>query len=167
VLASAEATDFALRDQTGRSVSLSAQRGKVVLLTFLYTNCRDVCPRIADTIDAALGRLGAGVDHVRALAVSVDPVGDTPLAVRRFAASHRLRPQFRYLTGTRAELQPVWQAYNVLAEAPPNGAVSHSSFILLIGRSGRPLLYYPPNVSAPVLARDVRRALSSPRQDAS
>src|SRR5947209_2745019 len=38
------APDFALPDQDGRSIRLSQFHGKLVLLTFFYTNCTDVCP---------------------------------------------------------------------------------------------------------------------------
>jgi cytochrome oxidase Cu insertion factor (SCO1/SenC/PrrC family) len=41
------APDFRLADQDSQLVSLSDQRGKVVVLTFMYTNCRDVCPLTA------------------------------------------------------------------------------------------------------------------------
>src|SRR3954469_17580674 len=103
--------DFALHDQDGRLVRLSQLRGKAVLVTFLYVHCPDVCPLIADNLDIVLRRLGPTRSGVRALAVSVDPKGDDPASVRKFIRAHRLLPQFRYLTGTRKELAPVWRAY--------------------------------------------------------
>src|SRR5690349_12996288 len=38
------AQNFTLTDQYGKKVSLSQFAGKPVVLTFLYTNCPDVCP---------------------------------------------------------------------------------------------------------------------------
>ncbi|HEX7525396.1 MAG TPA: hypothetical protein VF327_03765, partial [Gaiellaceae bacterium] len=38
------APQFALRDQRGRVVSLSALRGRTVVLTFLDSLCRQACP---------------------------------------------------------------------------------------------------------------------------
>ena len=75
--------DFTLTDQSGQKVSMADQRGKLVLLTFLYTNCPDVCPLITQNLNQALQMLGAKRDDVRVLAVSVDPEGDTPKARRR------------------------------------------------------------------------------------
>ena len=49
---------IALRNQLGRPVSLSQYRGKVVLVTFLYTHCPDVCPLIAGNLHATLSLLG-------------------------------------------------------------------------------------------------------------
>ena len=89
---------------TGTPVTLAGQRGRYVLVTFLYTHCPDVCPLIAANLNAALRTLGAGTKHVRVLAVSVDPKGDTAAAVRAYRTRMHLLPQFRYLIGTRAEL---------------------------------------------------------------
>src|SRR5262249_20851971 len=107
-----DAPNFALRDQDGKLVRLSAQRGNDVVVAFLSTKARDVCPVIAGNLNAALRRLGPG-GKTRVLAVSVDPKNDTPAAVRRYVKAHRLVPQFRYLIGTKAQLAPVWKAYHV------------------------------------------------------
>src|SRR5712692_2867790 len=138
------AQDFALRDQNGRLIRLSEQRGRIVLLAFLYTHCTDVCPLIAKDLDGAVRSLGPRALSVRVLAVSVDPLGDTPTLVRRFMRERRLGPEFHYLIGTRAQLAPVWQAYNVLVEGRPADKVVHSAPVFLIDRSGRPRLFYVP-----------------------
>ena len=143
VVGSSKAPDFALRDQAGRLVRMSSGRGRFTLVTFLYTNCPDVCPLIAEHVNTALRRLGTARDDVRVLAVSVDPKGDTPAAVRHFVAVHRLLPQFRYLSGTAAQLRPVWAAYHVAAD-PQHGttAVGHSALVLLVDRQGVERLVY-------------------------
>ena len=46
----------------GKIVRLSGQRGRVVLLTFLYTRCPDVCPLLAANLNAVLRSLGAKSD---------------------------------------------------------------------------------------------------------
>ena len=61
---------------------MSSQRGRFTLVTFLYTNCPDVCPLIAEHLNTALRQLGTTRADTRVLAVSVDPNGDTPSAVR-------------------------------------------------------------------------------------
>ena len=158
VLPDSIAADFALHDNQGSLVRL-AQRGHIVLLTFLYTRCRDVCPLIAERLEAALQMVGRPRARVRVLIVSVDPQGDTPDAVRAFIRTHRLGPEFRYLVGTRAELQPVWQAYNVLAVPRNATVVDHSSPTLLIDAKGRPRVYYDSSFSAAGVAADVRHFL--------
>jgi protein SCO1/2 len=156
------APDFALRDQHGRTVQLSALRGRLVVLTFLYTHCVDVCPLIATNVNAAVRSLGPRAGEVAMVAVSVDPDRDTPAAVARFLREHRLGARFHYLTGPLDELKPIWQDYNLLIEPGTNGRVAHSAYVLVLDRRGRPRIYYPPSVSEPVLARDLRAMLAAP-----
>ena len=77
--------DFTLRDQDGRPAALAAYRGRPVIVTFMYSTCKDTCPLMADQIRGALDELG---HDVPTLAVSVDPAGDTPLNTKRFLARH-------------------------------------------------------------------------------
>ena len=155
------AADFALRDQHGRLIRLSAQRGKLVLITFLYTHCTDICPLIADQLNQALREMYHQRSSVRVLAVSVDPVGDTPPAVRAYVREHRLLPEFHYLTGTRAQLAKVWQAYNVLVLQRNPESVGHSGYIYLLDRSGKPRVFYGAKATPDQVAHDLRALLRS------
>jgi protein SCO1/2 len=128
-------------------------------VTFLYTHCPDVCPLIASSLNTALRELGPRRDDVRVLAVSVDPKGDTPASVRRFARSHALLPQFRYLTGTTPQLTRVWRAYNVLAVARRADVVDHVAYTVLVDRSGRRRVLYDARVRASQIVHDVRYLL--------
>jgi protein SCO1 len=157
VLADSKAEDFALHDQNGKLIRLSAERGHVVALTFLYTQCRDVCPLIADHLGTAVATLTpAQRNDVRLIAVSVDPENDTPAAVKEFLRAHGLGPSFHYLIGTRAELAPVWQAYNVLSTRRNESVVDHSAPTLLIDRRGRPRVYFESDFTSRAVAHDLR-----------
>jgi protein SCO1 len=142
---------FALRDQDGRLTGPSRLRGHWYVVAFLYTHCPDVCPVIASNLGVALRRL----PDLRVLAVSVDPKGDTPASVKAFVRSHNLPSRFRYVTGTRAELAPVWARYHVAATAGPKPIVSHSAFELLVDPQGRERVLYDAQVQASDVARDV------------
>jgi protein SCO1/2 len=155
----ASAADFALRDQNGRLIRLSAQRGKLVLLTFLYTHCTDICPLIADQLNQALRKMYHQSTSVRVLAVSVDPAGDTPRAVKAFVRKHRLLLEFHYLTGTRAQLARVWQSYNVLVLPRNPESVGHSGFIYLLDTHGKPRVFYSAKLTASQVAHDLRLLL--------
>jgi protein SCO1/2 len=150
------ALEFALTDQAGRTVRLSAQRGRFVLVTFLYTNCPDVCPLIASNLNTALRELGPRRSQVRVLAVSVDPKGDTPAAVRSYARTHRLLPQFRYLIGTPAELRRVWARYDVLAVERKPDLVDHVAYTVLVDREGKRRVVYDSQVKAQQVVHDLR-----------
>jgi protein SCO1/2 len=157
------AHDFALRDQAGKLVRLSGLAGKYRIVTFLYTSCPDVCPLIAANLNQALRRLSpAERAKVRVLAVSVDPKGDTPRAVRRFVTEHRLLPQFRYLTGTRTQLAPVWRSYGIAVQpAAATRVLAHSSWELLVVPDGQGRILYDAQVQAGQVVHDLRLLMGS------
>jgi protein SCO1 len=157
----APALPFSLRDQNGHLTRLSAQRGRLVLIAFLYTECRDVCPLIAGYLNQAVQALGAKADDVRILAVTVDPEHDTPAATRRYIRSHRLGPQFHWLVGTRAELAPVWQDYNVLVERRSLDQIAHAAPVYLLDRDGKPRVLFPPPPRERDIEHDLRALLGA------
>jgi protein SCO1 len=154
-----KAPSFALHDAAGKRVALSAQRGRLVLVTFLYTHCPDVCPLIAEHLNQALRDLGPDRRDVRVLAVSVDPKRDTPAAVRLYARRHRLLPQFRYLTGRERQLAPVWKAYHVAVNPGDLDSVDHTAYTVLIDSRGRERVIYDAKVRPRDVVHDVRSLL--------
>jgi protein SCO1 len=154
--------NFALHDQDGRLVSLHGERGKVVLLTFLYTHCPDVCPITAQNLNGALKLLlHSERARVRILAVSVDPRRDTRRAVRAFVRSHRLLPQFRYLTGTFHDLVKAWRFYNITSiREARSGTINHTLYTLLIDRGGKARVLYDATAQSAAVAHDLRLVLS-------
>ena len=151
--------DFALRDQAGRMVSIGAERGKLVLLTFLYVECRDVCPIVAGNLNTALRRLGTERKDVTVLAISVDPIGDTKKAVQRYVSDHQLLPQFHYLIGSKRELEPVWKAYSVVSKRRARGDVDHTLYTLLVDRTGKARVLYDATALPGEIVHDLRIVL--------
>lgn len=155
----APAPAFALTDQAGRRVALNEQRGRVVLVTFLYTRCPDVCSLIASTLNAALSEF-APDEPVSVLAVSVDPRGDTPSAVTDYVNRLALLPAFRYLTGEPEDLAAVWRAYGIAAQERLDEPITeHTAATYLIDARGNRRALYRDDVPADALVRDVRRLL--------
>ena len=107
------AKDFLLQNQLGRPVRLSDRNGDVVVLTFLYTTCPDVCPVTAAQLRDALEGLADDAAEVSLLAVSVDPEGDSPALAREFRDKWELTDSLDFLVGDRRELAAVWDAYHL------------------------------------------------------
>lgn len=149
------APEFRLHDQHGRTISLAALQGKVVLVTFLYTHCPDLCPLTAVDLNRVLELVGSRRKEVAVLAVSVDPRGDTPRAVARFIRSHRLSPEFHYLTGSPGALESVWQAYNVSAVGKGGTDVDHTLYTLLIDKHGMSRVVFGTRLKPVLVAHDV------------
>ncbi|MDE3075793.1 MAG: SCO family protein [Chloroflexota bacterium] len=155
------ASDFVLPDQNGQMVRMANLRGKVVALTFLYTNCPDVCPVIATNLGLADHRLGATAQQLQIVAVSVDPAGDTLANVKKFTQSHGLAglDNWHYLMGSLSQLQPVWKAYHVGSSASsghnPEG-LEHSALVYLVDPTGKLRVILPANFTIEDLVQDVR-----------
>ena len=152
--------DFTLRDQSGNEISMAGQRGKLVLLTFLYTHCPDVCPLITQNLNEGLRLLGRDRDRVRVLAVSVDPEGDTPDSVHAYAKQHHLLPEFHYLIGSRNELNQIWKEYGVAAVASDPELVDHTAYTMLVDETGKGRVIYDSQVKASDVVHDIRVLLS-------
>ena len=160
--------DFRLRDQHDQEIRLSGLRGKAVALTFLYANCPDVCPLIANKMHEAYQQLGAAAPRVALLAVSVDPNGDTPQAVQRFLAAHHVEGELHYLTGSFADLRPIWGHYYIgsdakevnpqaaSASAAPPGPVGHTAIIYVLDLGGNLRVFLPGNFDPKDLATDLK-----------
>ena len=153
------APDFTLTDGiTGRPITLSSQQGKVVVLSFLYTHCPDVCPLTAEEFRQAQQKL---TDDERNgtlfVAVSVDPRQDTPEAVQAFARDHGLSKNFVFLIGGAAQLQPVWSAYGIRIETDPTTpTVGHSDAIYLLDKKGQARVLTHSDITADALAGDLK-----------
>jgi protein SCO1/2 len=153
---------FTLRDQDGQTVSLAHERGHVVLLTFLYTHCPDVCPLTAARLNVVLAALGSERTRVRVLAISVDPAGDTRPAVQRFVREHRLLPQFRYLTGPPTTLKTIWAHYGVRSLKQAGGdRVDHTLYTLLLDQRLRGRVLYDATATTTAMIHDTRLLLAT------
>jgi len=151
------APNFALEDQAGHTVTVSAQRGHWLVVTFLYTHCPDVCPLIAAHLNRAIGTPAGRRARLHVIAVSVDPARDTLPAVRRYAVTHRLVASFRWAIGSRARLARVWQAYHVAAQPGPHGTVTHSTFEILVDPQGKERAIYDSTITSGRLTGDLTK----------
>jgi protein SCO1/2 len=158
------APDFTLTDGlTGKSLTLSSLRTNVVALAFLYTRCPDVCPLTAGQFRAAQRSLGVDASKVQFLAVSVDPEGDTPAAVREFSDLHDLSDQWHYLIGPRAQLEAVWALYGIGSFTSSGArAVEHNDAIYLIDGRGRERAIVHSSDPTNWLLDDLRALISEP-----
>jgi protein SCO1/2 len=149
--AGVRAPDFELQDQDGGTVSMRDLRGKPVVVTFLYSTCRDTCPATAQQIRGALDQLG---HDVPAVAVSVDPGTDTEQSARRFLAEQNMTGRMTFALGRRDQLAPLWQAYGT---TPQTVQQEHMSRAVLVDANGYQRVGYPMQETSPdMIAHDLR-----------
>lgn len=132
--------DFELVDQAGLPVALSALRGKVVAVTFIYTRCPlpDYCPRMVENFRALRDRFAdrVGRDLVL-LTISFDSRYDTPDVLRTYAVHSGAGGQgWHFLTGGASRIERVCAAFGIEYFAD-EGLITHSLQTAIIDREGR------------------------------
>lgn len=151
------APDFELTDRSGRQVRMGDFRGRLVLLSFAYTSCPDVCPLLFSRFLQVQKELG---DHVGKdlilVFISVDPEVDTPERLEQHTRA--MGGQWYFLTGPLPTCQEVWKAYRVHVEKE-GLLVSHTALTYLIDRNGLMRVRYLGVPPAKVLIADIERML--------
>ncbi len=104
--------DFTLTGKTGAPISLSALRGRAVVLFFGYTHCPDECPLTMVNFKRVKDLLGAQADQVAFVFVSVDGQRDTPEQVTRFLDS--FDKDFVGMTGSADQLRAIGTEYGLV-----------------------------------------------------
>jgi cytochrome oxidase Cu insertion factor (SCO1/SenC/PrrC family) len=129
--------EFVLRDVlSGERINSDGLRGNAVLVTFLDTDCTDKCPLIASAVGDALRLLPGSVrERTRALVISVNPVIDTPKSVRRFLRERQAQA-ITYLSGSVADLKPIWKRFGVVSAYETGNADTHSADVRVFNPEG-------------------------------
>jgi protein SCO1/2 len=154
------AANFSLPDQNGHVVSLGGDRGRVVVLTFIHSLCKDTCNTMVEQIKGALNNLPQAGRGVAAIGISVAPAEDTRANRRAFLAKHLMQTRMSFLNGSPSELRRVWHAY---AMQPVEGKLDHSTFVLLIDKRGIERVGFPADQLTPEgLAHDIAKLEAEP-----
>ncbi|HSQ60435.1 MAG TPA: SCO family protein [Acidobacteriota bacterium] len=135
---------------------LAAERGRVVLVFFGFTNCPDICPATLENWAKVRALLGEDAARVRFLFVSVDPKRDTPEIAAGYAA--RFDSTFVGVAGTEAEIADVALAWGVTVGGGPEEIV-HASQVFLVDAEGRLRWGYGRSVTTEQIAGGVRSFL--------
>jgi protein SCO1 len=154
------APDFRLSDQFGKPISLSQFKGKPVILTFLYTHCKDICPLTAEKLHMVMQDLGPDAQRVAVVAVSTDPKGDTTAAALAFSRVHRMLDYWHFLTGPQDALSPIWSAYSIYAQPESGSSVAHSTGLYVIDKQGNERVFLGDDFAPAQAAADLRILLN-------
>jgi len=157
--------DFALTDQAGRPFRLQSLRGKIVLVTFVYTSCPDVCPLLTARMVLVQKDLqGKERRSVYFLGITTDPEIDRPQALQSYAGRYGVDfSNWSFLTGTAAELAPVWKSFGVQVQRKARGLVNHTPLTALLDKRGiMRFAYYGTSPDHRRILQDMRGLLASP-----
>lgn len=171
-----EVPNFELLNQSGREIHLDQFRGKVLVLTFIYTRCASssYCPLMSHNF-AKLDQLLAADPKLYAethlLSVSFDPKYDTPAVLRSYGGAYTGRytterfQHWDFAAPGEKELPPVLHWFAVGVTPGPGAVLQHSLSTAVIGPDGKIRFWYPTNTWTPEqLLQDVREVLA-PRKE--
>lgn len=155
--------DFVLTDQHGRSFAFGRMHGKVVLVTFVYTSCPDVCPLITAAARAVQTELApAERGAVQLLTITTDPEIDSPQTLRAYAGRYGADlTNWAFLTGDAGGLSRVWKNFGVRVRRRGRGLVDHTPLSCLVDASGvMRVAYVGASPDPRALLRDIRGLLT-------
>ena len=135
---------FTLTAQDERRLSLGDLRGKVVVLTFIYTTCADTCPLLTAKMASLQGRLGQDFGpRVFFVSITVDPERDTPAVLKGYGVAHGARfDGWAFVTGTPAEIREVAKRYGIFYKKTARGDVDHTFLTSVIDARGQLRVQY-------------------------
>ena len=157
--------DFTLTDGEGKPFALSSLKGKVVVLSFGYTHCPDICPTELLTYSDALKQLGDEAKNVAVVFVSVDPDRDTPELMKQYVK--QFHPDFIGLTDTTggndiALAKQLWRIISAKADIKSDKLynVDHTSGTYLLDKQGNAAYFERFGAEAPQIAADIKKLLA-------
>lgn len=151
----------------GRAFDLARYRGKVVLLSFGFSNCPAVCPTTLATLAQARSELGPLAADVQVVFVTVDPERDTVAQLKTYLAA--FDAGFVGATGRADALALLRAGFGATATKVPYAKAfgdkaygfDHTSSVYLIDRQGRLMGMMPYDHPAKDYVHDLRLLLAA------
>jgi protein SCO1/2 len=143
--------DFWFTNQSGKRVSIQHYRGKILLVTFIYTRCPfpDFCPRVSGNFAEIYKQLGSdpALAATHLLSISFDPEHDTPKVLRDygFSVSHTHDPalfgRWEFAAPRTSDLPRIADFF-ALTVKPEGGLITHNLSTAVIGPDGKIVKWY-------------------------
>jgi protein SCO1 len=148
--------EFKFRNQSGRHISVGDFKGKILLVTFIYTRCPlpDYCARMNRNfaaIEKALAADPALYAKTHLLTLSFDPGFDTPAVLRSYGGAYTGRftqenfAHWDFAVPSKADLESVDTFFDVGVTPEKDHSITHSLSTAVIGPDGRIFSWYPTN----------------------
>ena len=150
-----------LIDTHKESFDLEKLRGKVVLVSFVYTTCTGVCPLTTQALAGVRKKLEAAKlwsKSVEFVSITLDPERDTAPVLKNYAKlSGADFPAWHFLTGAPADVMKVIKAWDMWVKSDAKGVLDHPSRIFLLdGRGRQREIYNLEFLKAETVLEDVR-----------
>ncbi len=161
--------NFKFVNQSGKTIDVEQFRGKVLLVTFIYTRCPlpEYCIRMSRnfaTIQKQLASDPQLSNKTHLLSLSFDPAYDTPKVLHSYGSTYAgsgAFSQWDFAAPPPAELDAVEQFFDVGVSSGSNNTLTHSLSTAVIAPDGKIFRWYPSNDWAPsTVVDDVKQAIA-------
>jgi len=154
--------ELALTGHDGKRRSLADFLGKVVVLSFGFTHCPDVCPTMLADIAAVMKQLGSDAARVQVLFVTVDPERDTPDILANYVTA--FDSSFIGLSGDAAATQRTAKEFKIFyqkvaGKTPTSYTMDHTAGAYVFDKDGRVRLFIRHGSSVDDIVADLRQLL--------
>lgn len=123
-----------LLTQDGRTVRFydDLVKDKQVVISFIYTNCRDACPLETAKLVQLQQILGTRMGRaVFFYSITIDPSRDTPAVLKRYAETFHVGPGWLFLTGKEADIALLRKKLGLLAPHDSRDRFDHTANIVI------------------------------------
>lgn len=122
----------------GKQIVFSNLKGKVRIVSMVFTRCSSACPLLVSDIKMILSKLPASqAANVEVSLFSFDHERDTPEALREFSKKMKIEtPQWGVYSSTKETVSELAAVLGVQYKALESGAYVHSNNIILLNKEG-------------------------------
>ena len=130
-----EAPEFTLTDADGAPFRFQDHEGKVRVVSFFFSRCPSICPRINSQLAEVFQKLSSHPD-VAFVSISVDPEFDTPSVLKEYARDYRKGSEkWKFLTGEKTTIEGLLNnGFKLASGMLPD---EHNTRIVIVDRSGK------------------------------
>jgi len=104
--------NFDLRNQNDNQINQNSFGSKVILVTFMYTDCKTECPSALNDILSIRDIITENKDRLQILIFSIDP-NENYIDVKNTLSKYQLDLDVTYLVGNKNKLKPIWDYFYV------------------------------------------------------
>ena len=158
-------TNLEVFDQDGNRLLFydDVLKGKVVAINFIFTNCKGACPIMTRNMIMVRDMLGAELgEDIHFVSISIDPVRDTPAAMKEFAETHDADQEgWRFVTGDPEKLAFIVKKLG----QDTDDVEAHSTLLLAANVRTAHWTKIPPNVPPNGIVERLRGLIEEDKAD--
>ena len=129
-----------LEDSKGRVYSFSELKGKNIMLTFIYTACSDICPKLEMNLSEVYQQIPEKYigEDILFLSISFDPARDNVATLEKYRKAFDSDGETWRMAriSDQSELDHLLEEFGVIVIPDGEGGFTHNSAFYLVDKNG-------------------------------